>query len=73
MKQPQTVKGLFSLLKKLELLDYHVKGFDELPKEIKDNILKLSSDISNIVNEFENLQLRKTYASKFNIINKSKY
>ncbi len=55
MNQPQTIKGLFKFLKRLELLDYHVKGFDELPKNIKDNLYKLGADISNIVNEFEEL------------------
>ena len=55
MNKPQTIKGLFSLLKKLELLDYHVKGIDELPEKIRGDLFKLSADISNIVNEFEEL------------------
>lgn len=55
MKQPQTIKGLFKLLKRLELLDYSIKGFDELPKKVQDDLYKLSANISNIVNEFEEL------------------
>ncbi len=50
MKTPTTIRGYFSLMKKIELIDpTDLVGYDDLPQEIKDDISELSGNISNTV------------------------
>lgn len=51
-KEPRTIKGYISLIKKIELIDpSSLKGFDKLSLEYQEILSFLSVDISNYINE----------------------
>lgn len=52
MKEPKTIKGYISMMKKIELMiPSCMNGFDDLPKDIQDDLNELSAAISNRINE----------------------
>lgn len=54
MKKPTTIKGYINLIRKIELIDpSSLKGYEKLPKNTKNEIGRLSAEISNIINEIE--------------------
>ena len=53
-KNPKTIKGYISLIRKIELIDpKSLKGFDLLPKDEQEIIGILDADISNQINEIK--------------------
>lgn len=48
MYMPKTIKGYFKLLKQLDRLEpWLMKGYDGLPKDVKDEIAGFDVDVSN--------------------------
>jgi len=56
LEKPKTIRGYVNLIRKIELIDPSaLKGYEKLSKKTKDEIGKLSAEISNIVNEIEEI------------------
>ena len=52
MKTPKTIKGYLSLIEKIEAIHIpSLKGYDDLNKEQRFDISKLSGQITNIINK----------------------
>lgn len=59
MKEPETIKGYVSLLRKIEKITISdKKGFENLPREHQLLLLELSAAISNIINTTEIKELK---------------
>lgn len=57
MKEPQTIKGYISLIRKIDKIPVsHLKGFDELSKEQQKCLLALTAELANSLGEFDNIQ-----------------
>jgi len=54
MKTPKTIKGYLYLLETIENTKLNeLQGFKNLPKEMKDEMIGLSGDISNYLSEIK--------------------
>ena len=52
--QPKTLNGYIKLLDKVEhIIPSHMKGFDNLPKTLQDDLNTMQASISNFFNAFK--------------------